>query len=204
MADLRDRIIDIINNQVGKASIDRELQEKYKILYNKAGVAELNDELNFLIHTSLVECGNDYKKYSSIILTAHARIYKNIKNTIITNILYWKFIYNLPSQYLQDISIILNTKEYPPPNEIITAVHTHLTNTVNYTQKPTTSANPKISIQLNIAVKDQKRRGEQLSSPPKKLETDNANPQPQRYIRPAHAHYKKCNKIHRKHKDAPY
>ncbi len=134
MADLRDRIIDIINNQIGEASINRELQEKYKTLYSRAGVAELNDELNSLIH--------------------------------------------------------------------ITAVRTHLTNTVNYTHKLTASA--KTPIQLNVAVKDQKRRGEQLFSPPKRLETDNINPQPQRCTRPARAHYKKYNTIHRKQKNAPY
>jgi len=117
-------------------------------------VVELNNDLNSLIRTSLAEYGNDYKKYSSTVFTAHARIFKNIKNIIITNVLYWKLTYNLPSQYLQTINIILNMKEYPSPDEIVTAVHTHLTNTVNYAHKPIASANPKIPIQLNVAVKD--------------------------------------------------
>ena len=51
-------------------------------------MVELNDELNSLIRISLAECGNDYEKYSSIVLTAHARIFKNMKNTIITDVLY--------------------------------------------------------------------------------------------------------------------
>ena len=66
VADLRDRMIDIINDQVGEASTGRELWEKCKILYGRAGVVELNDEFNFLIRISLAECGNDYKKYERI------------------------------------------------------------------------------------------------------------------------------------------
>ena len=117
-------------------------------------------------------------------------------------VLCWKLACNLPSQYLQGISTIFNAKEYPPPDEIVTAVRTHLTNTANYTHKPTASANPKTPVQLNVAVKGQKRRGEQLSSLPKRLETDDTNPQPQRYTRPARAHCKECNTIHRKYKNA--
>ena len=109
-------------------------------------MAELNDEFNSLIHTSLAECGNDYEKYSSIVFAAHARILKNIKNTIITDVLCWKFVCNLPSQYLQDISIIFNTKEYSFFDEIVTAVRTYLTNMVNYIYKPIVSANPKASV----------------------------------------------------------
>ena len=75
-------------------------------------------------------------------------------------------------------------------------------NTINYIYKPTASANPKTPIQLNIAVKSQKRRDEQLSSPPKKLEIEDS--QPQRYTRPARAHYKEYNTVHRKHKNVPY
>ena len=48
---------------------------------------------------------------------------------------------------------MFNTKEYPPSNEIVTAIRTYLINTVNYIYKPTASANPKTPIQLNIAIK---------------------------------------------------
>jgi len=51
-------------------------------------MAELNNELNSLIRISLADYSNNYEKYSLIIFTAHARIFKNMKNTTITDILY--------------------------------------------------------------------------------------------------------------------
>jgi len=105
-----------------------------------------------------------------------SQLFELLRALIIIDVLYWKLTCNLPSQYLQDISTILNTKKYPPSDEIVTAVRTYLTNTANYTYKPTASANPKAPIQLNVAVRSQKRRGERLFSPYKRLETDDANP----------------------------